>query len=115
MGVDRSSYRLSVEVPLAEAKALDREYLMFRLLKAVPHASRFLEADGSPTGNEGYWDNLADAFKPFSKLHPTLLFVVEEEYLYEDTVRNRHYIRDGRSTMIEPVTTWPEFSFDMLA
>lgn len=114
MGVESSSYKLTIMVSPDKAETIDREYLIFRLRKDVPHAKDYINEEGKPTNNGGYWEKLDEDFKPFSKLHPDILFRIDERYDYDGTAETRYFIQDGKSVNIEPVMTWPEFSPEML-
>lgn len=115
MGVESSSYRLTIMAPPEVAVDLDQEYLLFQLRKKVPKARTYIGEDGKATGNAGYWDTLGEDMKPFSLLHPEILFRFDEKYDYEDTVETRWFIQNGKAVNLEPVMTWPEFKPEMLA
>ena len=114
MGVESSSYRLTIMAPPETAVELDTEYLLFQLRKQVPNAKSYLNEDGKPSGQAGYWDTLAEDLKPFSLKHPEILFRIDERYQYETTVETRHFVQNGKAVNIEQVLTWPEFSPEML-
>lgn len=114
MGVESSSYALTLAAAPEVAVALDMEYLIFRLRKEVPNAKHYLNENGKPSGKAGQWDTLGEDMKPFSLKHPEILFRIDESYVYENTVETRWFIENGKAVNIEPVLTWPEFTPDML-
>lgn len=114
MGIETSKYALEIRVTPAEILGFDQEYFLFRLRKLVPEAKHFINEDGGPSHNGGYWENCADDLKPFSVLYPHVLMVVEVEYEYEGTHHERHYVQDGKSVTLEPVLQWPKFDPSML-
>lgn len=112
MGVESSSYELTVKVPPENVADFDMDYFMFRLLKQVPNAKNYLTDEGKATGNGGQWDTIVEDFSAFSKTHPDVLLVIEEGIEYGEHYESRFYIQNGKSKTIEPVKTWPEFNPD---
>lgn len=110
MGVESSSYELTVKMPPDNVADFDMEYFMFQLLKQVPNAKIYLTDEGKATGNGGDWDTILEDFSAFSKKHPDVLFVIEEEIEYGEHYENHYYVQNGKSKTITPVKTWPEFS-----
>ncbi len=109
MGVEKSKYTLEVRLRPDEILDFDQEHFIFRLRKLVPEAKYYINEEGNPTHNAGYWENCVDDLKPFSLLYPRVLMVIHVEYDYDGTHHERYYIEDGKSVTHSPVLSWPEF------
>lgn len=110
-----SSYHLTIVKSNAfDPAILDKEFLIFRLLKEVEEAKHFFGDDGKFTGNGGTWRTIEEDMRAFSAAHPEVLFLIEEktpDYDHEA----RYYFSAGRSKTVEPVKTWPVVTSDMLS
>lgn len=114
MGVENSSYELTILVSPDDAIDFDTDYCIFKMRKSVPSAKIYLNEEGRSSGAAGDWCDLSSCLLDFSNTYPDVLFLIEESYIYEDQYEARHYIRNGKHCVIEPVMTWPEFEPSML-
>jgi hypothetical protein len=112
MGVD-STYKISF--PEGTSADFDMEVFAFDVRRAgTKEGKHFIGDDGTPSGSEGYWENMIDDMKIASLKYPGLLILVDETERYEFTEFYRHYFRDGKSVTIEQIKVWPEFTEEQL-
>lgn len=111
--MDDSEYKLSI---IGEVE--DTEYLMFKMHKAIPEASSYLDDDGSSLGSGYDWKDFEKSFREFSRQHSNLTFLLEETQHFDNSVTmKRHYFKAGGMATLEPKITikWPEFSDSILS
>jgi hypothetical protein len=109
---DSTHYKLAMT-----GSGFDPEFALFRLFRDVPEAKNYFDAHGKPSGNGYDWRSLEEDMREFSKTMPEVTFLFTEYGTYDnDAFEFRHYFRAGQYARVEPVvvTTWPEFSDDLL-
>lgn len=93
---------------------IDLDYVLFQLRRDFEDAKYFLNEKGTSSGSEGYWDNIEQDLCDFSRKHMTLRFFVDIKIEYDDTEEERLYVQNGKSLLLKPVATWPEFRLEDL-
>ncbi|UTC28853.1 hypothetical protein MARCHEWKA_03410 [Brevundimonas phage vB_BpoS-Marchewka] len=114
MGVESASYTLKPMLSPSDLEDFDLDYFIYSLRKQVPDAKHFIDEDGKPISAGSEWEFTED-MKAFSLKHPKVLIVIEAAVEYDMTYESRHYIKNGKAAVIEPVLTWPRFYEAMLA
>lgn len=98
-------------------EGFDPEFIIFQMFKAIPEADSYIDAEGKSTGNGYDWRSLEEDMRKFSAKKPNVTFFITEYGSYDsESFEYRHYFRDGKYALIEPevVTTWTEFTDDLL-
>ncbi|USN14019.1 hypothetical protein KABACHOK_01830 [Brevundimonas phage vB_BpoS-Kabachok] len=114
MGVESASYTLKPMVSPSDLEGFDLDYFIYSLRKQVPDAKHFIDEDGKPIGAGSEWEFDED-MKVFSLKHPKVLIVIEATVEYDMTYESRHYFKNGKAAVIEPVLTWPAFDESLLS
>lgn len=110
---DQTNYTMKMT-----GEGFDPEFVIFKMLRDAGDAKSFIDSYGKSAGNGYDWRSLEEDMRGFSKTQPGILFEIVEKGSYGgESFEMRHYFKDGRHVVIEPIVTktWPVFDESMLA
>ena len=113
MSIESASYTLKPMLTPDDIGSFDLDYFIYSLRKQVPDAKHFIDEDGKPVSAGSEWEFEED-MKVFSLKHPKVLIMIEAVVEYDMTYESRHYIKNGKSAVIEPIMIWPVFDESLL-